>query len=893
MMTAESLSLEPDLGQTNRYLALFGGPEAEQTWQVFDDLKSRKDKRLATWLQGTLAVHGHTLTRAQEHGAGVFMTVNQTDGKGRKLENMRAVRAIWGEYDHGLPEALPLPPHLVVESSPGKYHVYWRVDGLTLEQFDGVMERMVADYSSDPNVKDRARVLRVPGFWHLKDPDHPFLVRIVSSEGAPPYAAEAILAAFPPLERPVVGAPAAPEPLPSTPPSAHRALVMELASRAAKRTHELPTLGRHAMVLWLGRECAHRGLPETVGDEAVKLFAELMRPCDTAGVISGLNWEHERKAFGDAYARGLNDPPEKRRNSMPRPVTVLPSAVVTEVSAEGFEDGGGGAGIAPPPPSFADPDERPEVVVGGDRLIAAMQEAERILFEGRAAPYYIRGGVLTRVTERTKSGSGGEPIPAVTTLEPVGPGWLRQTMMRSVKFVQIKKTKDGDFVRFGVNLPKDYPESYCSWSASDWWAPELRAVVEAPVLFRDGSILHKPGYHPASRLLLASDVKWQLPPKRKPGQKINPAADEHIEEACNIFGDLFWGPQRFSPASPEDYACMVAAVLTSLVKTEIGAAPGWVVTAPIWGSSKGKFVDIVSIVRCGRRAPMMTMPADRRGSPDEAKLEDQLFAALLDGGGLMVIDEVQRQLHSTTLRSMVTAEEYAARLKGFSKMATVRPVDSQWIAIGNNLIVSADDARRWLRVYLDPKTDQPHKRVFERDCLAHAKENRVRIVWAALTLMQGYIHAGMPDMGIRLGSFERWAALVPSCLVWAGFENPIDTMNAWHEADPERLKLGALLEAWQAFFGNVSLTAKAACAELMNGPPALPHRTGGNTELETLRSILDDICGDAKGLQSRLLGGYLSNRKNRRVGPLRFVDDGKYQGAVKWRVLSDQPGASS
>jgi hypothetical protein len=380
-------------------------------------------------------------------------------------------------------------------------------------------------------------------------------------------------------------------------------------------------------------------------------------------------------------------------------------------------------------------------------------------------------------------------------------------------------------------------------------------------------------------------IKWDLPPARKRGDKASAKPDEAVDEAAEVFRDLFWGPTRFSPATPEDLSSMIAAVLTALVKTEVGAAPGWVVSEPIWGSSKGKFVDVVSIVRCGRRAPVMTFPTNSRGQADEAKLEDQLFAALLDGGGMVVVDEVQRQLQSTTLRSLITAEEYTARVKGVSKMATVRPVDSQWFVLGNNLTVAADDSRRWLRVYLDPRTDAPHKRVFDRDCLDHARENRRRIVWAALTILTSYLAAGAPDQGVRLGSFERWAALVPSALVWAGFANPLDTMEAWQDADPDRQRLGALLALWRAYFDDAAVTAKAACVEIGGGVvPA--DRKGSQADREALAAVLEDICSDGKRLSSRLLGIFLAQRVERRIGPLRFCKDGTYQGAVKWRVVA-------
>ena len=209
------------------------------------------------------------------------------------------------------------------------------------------------------------------------------------------------------------------------------------------------------------------------------------------------------------------------------------------------------------------------------------------------------------------------------------------------------------------------------------------------------------------------------------------------------------------------------------------------------------------------------------------------------------------------------------------------------MVLGNNLTVAADDSRRWLRVYLDPKTDAPHLRKFDRDCLEHAKETRAKIVWAALTLMHGYIAAGMPDVGCRLGSFERWAALVPSCLVWAGFANPLDTMQAWLESDSDRQRLGALLAAWRDYFGPEPITAKVACKEIQGGPNASPvDRKGGPPQMASLLACLEDICMDSKSLNSRLLGNYLAPRVERRVGELRFVKDGTYQGAVRWRVAS-------
>ncbi|QSA98727.1 DUF3987 domain-containing protein [Methylococcus sp. EFPC2] len=330
MTDVRSDTLSPDFTEAARFLSLLAEGEEAFTFQTFDDLKSRKDKKLAHIFHGDLESCASALADLNKRGSGVFVTVNETDGHGRKLENIVRIRAVWHEEDTpcGITE-WPLEPQLVIESSPGKFHRYWPVDGLTPAQFTGVMERMIADYGSDPNVKDTTRVLRLPGFWHLKNPAAPFRVRIVHESGGLPYSASRLLEAFPMLERAAVSAPV--KPAGDLPPGAHKSVVAELAGRAARRTHEDPTLGRHAMVLWLGRECAHRGIPVDWAEFAVQSFAELMRPTDTTGQVVAMNFSGEVKAFRDAHVAGLADPADKRtRRYSESPTQTAPDDAVTE-----------------------------------------------------------------------------------------------------------------------------------------------------------------------------------------------------------------------------------------------------------------------------------------------------------------------------------------------------------------------------------------------------------------------------------------------------------------------------------------------------------------------------------------------------------------------------------
>lgn len=185
---------------TQKYLTLLAENVDEFTFQTFDDNKARADKSLANIIHGTLDQHFDKLYQLNSRGAGIFVTVNETDLSGRKVENIKDVRAIFQEADR---QGVPIPtlsPHIVVETSLGKFHRYWLTHGggNSLNEFKFVMTTMVNEYGSDPNARDLARVLRLPGFYHLKDPSKPFMVQIVESSNAQPYTWEQIKTAIPP-----------------------------------------------------------------------------------------------------------------------------------------------------------------------------------------------------------------------------------------------------------------------------------------------------------------------------------------------------------------------------------------------------------------------------------------------------------------------------------------------------------------------------------------------------------------------------------------------------------------------------------------------------------------------------------------------------------------------
>lgn len=152
------------------------------TFQTFDDTPAKRP-HLTRVFSGTLEAHFRALLNLNRQGASVNVTVQQTDGNGRKLENIKAVRTLFFEHDGKTkfqPSDIPLRPSMVVNSSPGRYHLYYLLDehqavtNETAEQFKTCMAYMISK-GSDPSAKDLSRCLRIPGFHNNKYPSKPLV----------------------------------------------------------------------------------------------------------------------------------------------------------------------------------------------------------------------------------------------------------------------------------------------------------------------------------------------------------------------------------------------------------------------------------------------------------------------------------------------------------------------------------------------------------------------------------------------------------------------------------------------------------------------------------------------------------------------------------------------
>jgi hypothetical protein len=173
--------IRPDIEKASIFLKRLDPKATSWTFQTFDENADRKDKSLARVFHGSLEQHASELTALQDRGAGVFVTVNKTDGEGRKAENVTQVRAFFLDLDGAPldPVVAWEEPHIVCETSPDRWHAYWLVSDCPLDEFRPIQKDLIEAFGGDACIHDLPRVMRLPGFWHLKG--DPFMVRQVET----------------------------------------------------------------------------------------------------------------------------------------------------------------------------------------------------------------------------------------------------------------------------------------------------------------------------------------------------------------------------------------------------------------------------------------------------------------------------------------------------------------------------------------------------------------------------------------------------------------------------------------------------------------------------------------------------------------------------------------
>lgn len=115
-----------------------------------------------------------------DHKKGIFWTVNKFSGATNLISDCTELCYWFADLDNfqmPLKEVIyasGIYPSLVVKTKSGM-HIYWKCEAATMGNYSLLNRRLTAKFSTAPSVYDVARILRVPGYNHWKQPDDPFL----------------------------------------------------------------------------------------------------------------------------------------------------------------------------------------------------------------------------------------------------------------------------------------------------------------------------------------------------------------------------------------------------------------------------------------------------------------------------------------------------------------------------------------------------------------------------------------------------------------------------------------------------------------------------------------------------------------------------------------------
>lgn len=101
---------------------------------------------------------------------------------GRKKENAAPIRTLWSDIDGG--DVDKLRPTALIETSPGRYQGYWRLDRwIAPHAAEDLNKRIAAYIGGDNSGHDLTQVLRLPGLHNWSRPGYPLVKLIYIDDG--------------------------------------------------------------------------------------------------------------------------------------------------------------------------------------------------------------------------------------------------------------------------------------------------------------------------------------------------------------------------------------------------------------------------------------------------------------------------------------------------------------------------------------------------------------------------------------------------------------------------------------------------------------------------------------------------------------------------------------
>lgn len=529
-------------------------------------------------------------------------------------------------------------------------------------------------------------------------------------------------------------------------------------------------------------------------------------------------------------------------------------------------------------------DDQPESAVGGRPEIVITTEEHEVNSSAATAlvgdaSLFQRGHELVRILRAGEDESADDRVkrtvgtPKISRLHRAT---LRERMTLTARWLAAKLNK-GEFELVPAHPPSwavDAVLNRGNWSG----IRSLVGITEVPVLRPDGSVLGGDAnvYDPATGLMYLPNARHNPIPNTPTRDDARASCEALLEVVCDV------------PFETEAHrSAWLSGLLTPFARPAFeGPSPVTLVDANVRGAGKNLILDAIGVIVTGRE---MSRMADIK---DADELDKRVTSIALSGDTMILVDNIRGGFGGRVWEAVATSTWWRGRRLGVSE-DTVMPLRLSTYGTGNNIEVIGDMSRRVIHIRLASKDERPENRdpstYRHPELLQWVRDQRPRLVAAALTVLRAYVAADKPQQSCRMGSFEGWAGLVASAIVWCGYADPCETREAVEEtSSSDRSKLGAVLATWFDAFGDEPQRLSSVLRMIDDEVREAKKEGTATDELRfsALDTALTELAPDGRRATPQQLGKIMGHLRGRVVNGSYLDNSAKDRNKNSlWRVL--------
>lgn len=388
------------------------------------------------------------------------------------------------------------------------------------------------------------------------------------------------------------------------------------------------------------------------------------------------------------------------------------------------------------------------------------------------------------------------------TIREINAPWLTTRLGRAIEYLgpSVGRPKPGKKQNLTT---KDVPPNLVKQLIGDetqWQFPSLFAIIEAPTLRADGSVLSEPGYDPQSGMFF--DPGSTIFPKinQNPSAAEGRAAIRYIDDEV-LSSFPFQDAEGYEGVSR---SVALGMLLTAPIRRTLPTAPAFAADSNEPESGKSELLKAAVALMTGREI------AGHPFSENEEERRKAIGTAFSEGRPALLFDNVTSVIEGPSLEMALTMPVFEDRKLG-SHEGLSAPTNTLMLFSANHLSVGGNGmSTRILASRIVPT--KPLAQRFADGDFKHENligwiiESRPRLIAAVLTALRAFILHG-PKGGKPTSRFPEWSRLIASALVWYGYPDPVRGGDAVRRDDPVKEAQREVVREWRALFGYERVTA--------------------------------------------------------------------------------------